>query len=53
MKGKLTSITESLTEIRMSALNKPRNEFGYRSAWTADEKIMYKVEGDDWYSGKQ
>ena len=46
LKGKNTSITESLTKIRMSALKEARNKFGYSSVWTADGKIMYKEEGD-------
>ena len=54
------SITDSLTKIRMSALKETRNKLGHSSVWTADEKIMYKDEGNtnvkvyfDWYSGKQ
>ena len=54
------SITKSLTEIRMRALNEARDKFRYRSVWKADKKIMYKVDGYagskvyfDWYSGKQ
>ena len=37
------SITKSLTEIRMRALNEARDKFRYRSVWKADKKIMYKV----------
>ena len=46
LKGKNMSITESLTEIRISALKEARNKFGFSSIWTADRKIMYEEEGD-------
>ena len=59
LKGKNMSISESLTEIRISALKEARNKFGFSSVWTADRKIMYR-EGDtktkvyfDSESGKQ
>ena len=50
LKGKHMSITKSLTEIRMRALNEARDKFRYRSVWKADEKIMYKVDG---YAGSK
>ena len=40
------SITDRLTKIRMSALKETRNKLGHSSVWTADEKIMYKDEGN-------
>ena len=46
LKGNKMSITESLTEIRMSALKEVRNKFGFSSVWTADGKILYNEEGD-------
>ena len=45
-KGKGITITESSTRIRMSEFNDARNKFGYRSVWTTDRKIMYKVKCD-------
>ena len=53
-------IIESLTKIRMNALNEARNKFKYSSIWTADGMTLYKDEGDvkakvyfDCYSSKQ
>ena len=28
-------------------LNKARNKFRFRSAWTSDRKIIYKIEGNN------
>ena len=39
-------IIESLTKIRMNALNEARNKFKYSSVWTADGMTLYKDEGD-------
>ena len=40
LKGKKTSITESLTKNRMEKLKQARDEFGFGSVWTYDGKIM-------------
>ena len=39
------SITKSLTTLRMDELSKVRDEFGFRSVWTADGQICYIGEG--------
>ena len=46
LQGKDTSNTKSLTKIRITTLNEARNEFGCRSIWTADGKMMFKAEGE-------
>ena len=46
LKEKDSSINESLKRIWRTELNKARNNFGFRSVWTSDRKIMYRVEGD-------
>ena len=46
LKGKGMPITENLTELRMTAMNEKRNQFGYKNVWTAGGKIIYQVEGE-------
>ena len=41
MKGKQTSVTESLTKTRMEKLQKAREEHGFRNVWSNDGKILY------------
>ena len=47
LKGKKMSITESLTELRMSKLKEARDEFGFSNVWSTDGRILYKEEGSD------
>lgn len=42
LKGKNTSITESLTKYRMGKLKQAREEFGFDKVWTYDGKILFK-----------
>ena len=41
LKGKGTSVTESLTKTRMNKLQKAREEHGFRNVWSNDGKILY------------
>ena len=41
LKGKRTSVTESLTKTRMEKLQKAREEHGFRNVWSSDGKILY------------
>ena len=47
LNGKKMSITESLTGLRMSKLKEAKDEFGFRSVWSTDGRILYKKEGSD------
>ena len=42
LKGKKISITESLTKVRMEALRKSQEEFGFCNVWLSDERMIYK-----------
>ena len=41
LKGKRTSVTESLTKTRMEKLQKAREEHGFQNVWSNDGKILY------------
>ena len=41
LKGKRTSVPESLTKTRMEKLQKAREEHGFRNVWSNDGKILY------------
>ena len=41
LKGKRTSVTESLTKTSMEKLQKARKEHSFWNAWSNDEKILY------------
>ena len=41
LKGKRTSVTESLTKTRTEKLQKAREEHGFRNVWSSDGKILY------------
>ena len=42
LKAKNISITESLTEYRLSVINEAREKFGFKNVWTYDGRILYK-----------
>ena len=46
LKGKGTSITESLTSSRMKKLKEVREKYGFKHVWTIDSRIMFK-DGND------
>ena len=41
LKGKRTSVTESLAKTRMEKLQKVKEEHGFRNVWSNDGKILY------------
>ena len=41
LKGKRTSVTESLAKTRMEKLQKAKEEHGSRNVWSNDGKILY------------
>ena len=41
LKGKRTSVTESLKKTRMEKLQKAKEEHGFRNVWSNDGKILY------------
>ena len=47
LKGKGISITESLTQKRVEMLKKAREEYGFKSVWTQDGKILFVDEVDN------
>ena len=41
LKGKRTSVTESLAKTKMEKLQKVKEEHGFRNVWSSDGKILY------------
>ena len=41
LKGKRTSVTESLAKTRMEKLQKVKEEHGFRNVWSSDGKVLY------------
>ena len=44
-KGTNTSVTESLTSLRMIKLKDARDEYGFNKVWTPDGRIVVMEEG--------
>ena len=42
LRGKVKSVTESLTTFRIQKLKNARGEHGFFNVWTVDGKIMFK-----------
>ena len=41
----ISSVTESLTSLRMTKLKDARDEYGFNKVWTSDGRIMVMEEG--------
>ena len=47
LKGTKVSIIESLTADRVAKLQEAKERLGFKSVWSNDGRIIYKVNGDD------
>lgn len=42
LKGEDSSITESLTKVRMEKLKEARETYVFKKVWTSDDKLFFK-----------
>ena len=45
LKGKKINITESLTAMRVSLLERAKGKYGFRNVWTPEGRILTSIDG--------